>query len=187
MEDSKRISSSKKVFTKSKGQNRITCFCCKQQGHCIVECPKRINLIENESDVKDTPDDPKGKETEAETEELEIIGPYDGKTLMVLKGTTSPIGNKWLRNNIFRLKGTVNGQACTIIIDGGSCENIISQALVDCLKLKVRKHCCPYFARWLKTGDEVQVRYACPVTFSIGEDSKIQFGAMCYQWTMVIY
>ena len=84
---------------------------------------------------------------------------------MVIKETTSTIQKKWLKNNIFRSKGNVNGQACTVMIDGGSCENIISQALVDQLQLKVRKHHRPYFARWLMTGDEVQVRYACPVTF----------------------
>lgn len=72
--------------------------------------------------------------------------------------------------NIFRSKGTIKGQDCTIVIDGGSCQYIISQGLVDLLQLKVRKHHCLYFARWLMTGDEVQVRYAYPVTFSIGED-----------------
>ena len=35
--------------------------------------------------MKDTPDDPKGKEIEVETKELEILHPYDGETLMVIK------------------------------------------------------------------------------------------------------
>ena len=61
-----------------------------------MQCPKRIILIENESDVKDTLDDPERKETKAETEEIEVLGPYDGETLMVLKKSTSPNGNKWL-------------------------------------------------------------------------------------------
>ena len=91
----------------------------------------------------------------SETEELEIIHPYDGETLIVLKETTSrssPTGRKWLQNNIFHSKGTINGQASTVVIDIGSSENIISQTLVDRLKLKARKH------RWLMTGDEVRVR-----------------------------
>ena len=54
----------------------------------------------------------------------------------------------------------------------GSCENIISQSLMDCLKLKVRKHYCPYFVKWLTTGDKVQVSHICQVTFAIGEDYK---------------
>ena len=122
--------------------------------------------------MKDTLDDPKSKETEAETEELEIIGPYEGETLMVIKQTTSTTEKKWLQNNIFHSKGIVNGQACTVVIDGSNCNNIISQALVNCLQLKVQKHQRPYLPRWLMTGDEVQMRYACQVTLAIGANYK---------------
>ena len=68
-----------------------------------MECPKRIHLIENESNVKDTPDDPKEKEAEAETEELEIYHAVEGESLVVLKEATSTTEKKWLRNNIFHL------------------------------------------------------------------------------------
>ena len=102
---------------------------------------------------------------------MEDIGPEEGlESLMFIKETTSTTEAKWLRDSIFHSKGTVNGQECTVVIDGGSCQNIISQALVDRLKLKVRKHHRPYFARCLMTGDEVQVPYAYSVPFSIGED-----------------
>ena len=57
-----------------------------------------------------------------------------------------------------------------VVIDGGTCQNIISQALVVQLQMKVWKHHRPYFARWLMTSNEVQVRYACSITVSIGED-----------------
>ena len=57
-----------------------------------MECPKRIHIIENESDVKDTPD-PK----EDETEEVEDIGPEEGlESLMVIKETASTTEKKWL-------------------------------------------------------------------------------------------
>ena len=69
MQDSKPSGSSERVFTKPEGQNMISCFHCKPHGHRAMECPKRIHLIENESDAKDTPDDPTGKVTEAKTEE----------------------------------------------------------------------------------------------------------------------
>ena len=68
--------------------------------------------------------------------------------------------------------GMVHGLTCIILFDGGSCENIISQALVDRLKLKVWKLYHPYFVKWLATGDEVQVQHTCQVTFAIGEDYK---------------
>ena len=56
------------------------------------ECPKHKNLIDNEGDVKDTPDDPKGKETETETEIASP--PHDGKTLMVLKEIAPTVEKK---------------------------------------------------------------------------------------------
>ena len=160
--------SSEKVFTKHEGQNRITCYNCKQQGHRAAECPKRILFIENESDVTIAPaDDPKETDTE---EVYDILPEEDIDSLQVITDTPFHTEKKWLWENIFRWKGTVNGQECTIVTDGGRSQNIISQGLVDRLQLKVRKHYHPYFARRLMTGDEVQVRYACPITFSVGED-----------------
>ena len=46
-------SSLEKNFSKPEGQNTITCFHCKQQGHHLFKCAKCINLIESEGDVKD--------------------------------------------------------------------------------------------------------------------------------------
>ena len=86
-----------------------------------MECSKRINLIENESDVNDIPYDPKEKEVAAEIEELEIYHAVEGESLMIITDTPLDTENKWLRDNIFCSKGTVNGQECTIVIDGGSC------------------------------------------------------------------
>ena len=102
VENSKPSGSSEKVFIKLEGQNRITCFNCKKQGHRAMECPKRIHLIENECDVKDIPDDPKEKAVAAETDELEIYHAVEGESLMVIKETTSTTEKKWLRDNIFR-------------------------------------------------------------------------------------
>ena len=83
----------KKVFSKPESHSRNTCFHCKQQGHRSFQCPKRINLIEGEGDVKDTPNDPKGNDTE----EVEELGPMEGlESLMVLKVTSPTIEKKWL-------------------------------------------------------------------------------------------
>ena len=118
--------------------------------------------------MKDAPDDdPKENDTE---EVHDILPEEDIDSLMVITDTPLITKKKWLRETIFRSKGTVKGQVCIVVIDGGNSQNIISQALVDRLQLKVRKHQRSYFARWLMTGDEVQVQYACSVTFFIGED-----------------
>ena len=76
------------------------------------------------------------------------LGPASiGVLLLVQKESIPTVEKKWLRKNIFRSTGTIHGQNCTVVIDGGSCENIISQTLVDRLKLKVYKHNHSYFVK----------------------------------------
>ena len=41
----------------------------------------------------------------------------------------------WLRSNIFHTTCTIKNGVCNLIIDGGSCENVISQEVVDKLRL----------------------------------------------------
>ena len=99
------------------------------------------------------------------------LGPASiGVLLLVQKESIPTVEKKWLRKNIFRSTGTIHGQVCTVVIDGESCENIISQTLVDRLKLKVYKHNRPYFVKWLMTGDEAQVRHTLQVTCAVGDD-----------------
>lgn len=50
-----------------------------------------------------------------------------------------------------------------------SSNNIVSQALVDHLKVRVLKHHYPYFFHWFMTSDEVKVRHMCQV---INEDNN---------------
>ncbi|GJS67315.1 hypothetical protein Tco_0681879 [Tanacetum coccineum] len=60
--------------------------------------------------------------------------------------------NSWLRNNIFRTKCTSKGKVCDMIIDGGSCENVISTYMVEKLGIKTEDHPEPYQLTWLKKG-----------------------------------
>uniref|UniRef100_A0A2N9EAC7 Lactate/malate dehydrogenase C-terminal domain-containing protein n=1 Tax=Fagus sylvatica TaxID=28930 RepID=A0A2N9EAC7_FAGSY len=53
---------------------------------------------------------------------------------------------------------------CNLIIDGGSCENVISQEVVDKLRLQQRDHPNPYKLSWLKKGNDVKVTTRCMAT-----------------------
>ncbi|KAL4179650.1 hypothetical protein AMTRI_Chr13g88330 [Amborella trichopoda] len=44
---------------------------------------------------------------------------------------------------------------CNLIIDGGSCENIVSQEMLDKLKLKKESHPKPYKITWFKRGNKL--------------------------------
>ncbi|GKF18530.1 reverse transcriptase domain-containing protein, partial [Tanacetum coccineum] len=73
----------------------------------------------------------------------------------------------WLRNNIFR--GTTKGKVRSVIIDGGSCKNMVATSMVEKLGLDTQDHPEPYQLTWLKKGNVVKVSKRCLVYFSIGK------------------
>jgi hypothetical protein len=52
--------------------------------------------------------------------------------------------NNWLHTNIFRTRCTSGVKVCQVIVDSGSCENIVSKEMVDKLKLHCETHTHPY-------------------------------------------
>ncbi|XP_061344655.1 uncharacterized protein LOC133290574 [Gastrolobium bilobum] len=56
-----------------------------------------------------------------------------------------------------------------MIIDGGSCENVVYNTMVEKLGLKTEEHPQPYKLSWLKKESEVKVNNKCLVQFSIGK------------------
>jgi len=53
---------------------------------------------------------------------------------------------------------------CEIIIDGGSCENMVSGEMVKKLGLYRQQHERPYQISWFKKGTEIHVKEKCLVT-----------------------
>lgn len=58
----------------------------------------------------------------------------------------------WICNNIFRTKCITKRKVFTLIIDGGSCKNIVVVSMVEKLALPVEPHPDPYQLTWLKNG-----------------------------------
>jgi len=54
-----------------------------------------------------------------------------------------------------------------MIIDGGSCENLVSKVMVEKLNLNFEKHPMPYHVTWIKKGNEVIIDKRCLICFSI--------------------
>jgi hypothetical protein len=80
------------------------------------------------------------------------------------------VTDDWRRNNIFITKCSSHGRLCNVIIDVGSCENLVSKEMVTKLNLKVLPHPKPYRIAWFKKGGEVEVTQQCIVPFSIGKN-----------------
>ncbi|XP_066379279.1 uncharacterized protein [Miscanthus floridulus] len=73
------------------------------------------------------------------------------------------------RHNLFQSRCKVKGQVCRFIIDGGSCNNIVSALLIEKLGLQPRCHPHPYHMQWLNNSGTVKVSAMIRLSFSIGD------------------
>ena len=73
------------------------------------------------------------------------------------------------RHNLFHSRCKVKGQVCRFIIDGGSCNNIVSAMLVEKLGLQTHRHPHPYHMQWLNNSGTVKVSSTVKLSFSIGD------------------
>ena len=72
------------------------------------------------------------------------------------------------RCNLFQTKADVgNGNACKVIIDGGSCRNLASKELCTKLKLKYYPHPNPYCISWLSDVGEMKIINMVRVDFRL--------------------
>ncbi|GJX76150.1 putative CCCH-type zinc finger family protein [Tanacetum coccineum] len=134
----------------SSNQN-IKCFKCGEQGHRSSTCRKERGkqlMMENEKS--------KTYDYEDEVEYNSLLLPKEEEK------------DEWLRSNIFHTTCTIKDKVCKLIIDSGSCENVVSRDAVEKLNLKQEKHPKPYKLSWFKKGNEVNVDTRCLVSFSIG-------------------
>ncbi|KAG2694405.1 hypothetical protein I3760_08G142200 [Carya illinoinensis] len=80
-------------------------------------------------------------------EEGVILHGDANETLVVKKNLLTPkedSGEDWLRTNIFHTTCTVSKKVCKLLIDSGSCENVVSEKAVQKLRLKANQHLKPY-------------------------------------------
>nr|GMC60080.1 Zinc finger, CCHC-type [Ipomoea batatas] len=141
------------------------CFKCGEPGHRSNECRARkaVNLVDGRTD--------EGGDEEYIEEDFEVAEENGEHVSFVVRRLlyTNEEKPPVQRNNIFRAYCTVLGKVCKLIIDNGSCDNIISQALVEHLNLPTQPHPKPYKLGWIREGPSVTVSKVCRVPISIGK------------------
>jgi hypothetical protein len=107
-------------------------------GHRASECRKPAsqkgkNLL-LEEDVVDYTYEEIGDPLYDEDGDEEVLYGDGQETLVIRKSLLTPKGDSrddWLRTNIFHTTCTVADKVCKMIIDSGSCENVVSDEAVQ--------------------------------------------------------
>jgi hypothetical protein len=150
----------------------IQCYRCKWYGHMMSECPnQRVFIIVEESLEEEQADFDSPPIFDEAVDEEDVIYGDTGEMLVIRRVlNSSPVQDDvCLHNNIFHTRCTSHEKVCDVINDSESCENVISEIMVQKLPLKTEKHPKPYKLSWLEKGKCVQVDQRCLVNFSVGE------------------
>ena len=100
----------------------------------------------------------------------EISEEYSNKTYVVqrvLSANMEP-SDRFQRHNLFQCFFIIKGCHVRTIIEGGSCNNLVSADFVKKLGLTTRTHDHPYYIQWLNNSGKANVTHTARVHFSIG-------------------
>ena len=107
-----------------------------------------------------------------EEEQEEVIAEADEGEMLVLRRTlsTQKGDQEEQQENFFHSRCTVQGKVCSLIIDSGSCANVVSMSVIEKLNLQTSIHPHPYNIQWLNQSKGLQVHSRCLISFSIGKN-----------------
>jgi hypothetical protein len=155
----------------------ITCFHCSGHGHVARDCPsKRTLLIHDNGEYSSASGSKELEHTLLATDNAAKkdihVNPGEAdryKSLVVQHVLSTQVDptEKNQRHTLFHTKGIVQERSIRIIIDSGSCNNLVSTMLVEKLSLPTRKHSNPYHIQWLNDGGKIRVSRSVCVPFSI--------------------
>jgi len=140
------------------------CYRCGEPEHKSNECPKRrqVNIADYEEEEV---------QIETEPEDSDFVKENGDPVACVVQKIlcSQKIPDTTQRHQILYSKCSVKDKRCNLIIDNRSCENIVSRALVDHLKLKTKPHHHPYDIGWIKKGPCIKATNLCYFPISIGK------------------
>jgi hypothetical protein len=159
----------------------LNAFKCGEPGHRIANCSKGDKygkgLLIDSGNAFDVQGDEEEQQTFDDYSDVEeLITGDSGPSLMVRRiclTSRRTKGDDEQRDNLFHSTCTIGGKICKLIINGGSCENVVVEEAIQKLALDTEKHPTPYCLEWLKKGNMVIVSKRCLVHISsIGSKYK---------------
>ncbi|XP_070034692.1 uncharacterized protein [Nicotiana tomentosiformis] len=132
-------SSSKDDEMKPQGDiTRRRCFKCQGFGHVQDDCPNRkAVMLVDEEDNSNHEDNPPIEEVNEEDEDV-YVEPDEGDMLVFqsILNIEHEDEESLQREDLFHTRCTSHGKVCPVIIDGGSCTNVVSKDIVTKFSLE---------------------------------------------------
>ncbi|XP_058103238.1 uncharacterized protein LOC131246829 [Magnolia sinica] len=157
--------------------SQVRCYECGNLGHMSNQCPTKSRgraLVIGES--HEGGDDQGDYEVEEYHPEGGLTDEeVDGEaTLAVVRRVLAQSRSSadWRRSTIFYTIAKCGEKNCKVIVDSGSCQNVISTSTLDRLKLKSTPHPDPYKVSWVdKTSLPVTQQCLVPIEFGSYKES----------------
>jgi hypothetical protein len=132
----------------------IQCHRCLGLGHVQKDCPSKRAYVATDdgymstSDVEDDDDDDAAAAADAAQDDLVLSGGSVSSYMTIIVqrvlSTQMEHPDKIQRHNLFQTFFVIKNRRARVIIDGGSCNNLVSADLVKKLALPTRPHPHPY-------------------------------------------
>jgi hypothetical protein len=170
-------------LTRSTGcTSDIKCHRCHGVGHFQRDCPSKKSYIATDdrgyvsaSDVEDDFALQTNNAVDLDDDDAEVFGSvhtkeYNTKTYVVQRVLSDQVdtSKKLQRHNLFQIFFVIKDCHVRTIIDGGSCNNLVSANFVAKIGLMTRLHTHPYYIQWLNNSGKAKVTHTARIHFSIG-------------------
>ncbi|XP_060196250.1 uncharacterized protein LOC132625655 [Lycium barbarum] len=132
-------------------------------------------ILDGENESKKSEKD----EEEGGVSEDDVELPFNDSLVAVVRRIMAinlGVNSEEQRENIFHTRCGIRGRTCSMIIDSGSCANVVSSHLVDTLGLACMKHPKPYRLQWLNGSGELKVNKQCMISFNV---SRYEDDTLC--------
>jgi hypothetical protein len=170
------------LTTSTSRTSDIKCHRCHGICHFQRDCPSKKSYIATDdggyvsaSDVEDDFALQTNNAGDLDDDDVEVFGSehteeYNTKIYVVQRVLSAQVdtSEKLQCHNLFQIFFVVKDCRVCTIIDGESCNNLVSADFMAKIGLTTRLHTHPYYIQWLNNSGKAMVTHTAHVHFSIG-------------------